>query len=508
MAYLVHIAWFPVLLFVSLSGCALGPDYTRPDVAAPDSWDAWHSGDDALHAKIGSGPLHTEWWKDYHDPMLDDLVARALGASPDIETAALRFVQARIQMQVTSSRQLPELKATGSATYNRLSEHGTATRLYDEIGEKNWFDKNRVVDILSDPFAWYQAGLDFSWEIDFWGHVARNVEAAGAGAAEQAAMLDVARLSVISDLVNAYWSPRRVQRQIQLSREDIRVVEERLAIQQARAGGGLINHGEIADQKAGLAAIQAGLPDLQAGESRDMNRILLLVGEHPGALRDRLKARGRDSDTVQENTLPELNMGLPSTVARRRPDVRAAEARLHQATARIGVARAELYPGITLGASLGLDSFKEKDFVDWGSRVWSIGPSLSLPLFNHGRLKNTVLLREKAQQEAAIAFHQTVLGAWHEIDDGLSRYEAARQALIKQQRRMHKAREAHTLLNARFQGGNGSYLSVLDGRQNVLRAERDLAESRENLCTAFAAVNTAIGNAPQSAMSQKNLPVQ
>ncbi|BBO73074.1 outer membrane efflux protein [Desulfosarcina widdelii] len=496
MSYLVNIVLFPVLLFVSLGGCALGPDYTRPDVEAPDSWGAWHSGDDALHAEIDSGPLQTEWWKDYHDPVLDDLVARALCASPDIETAALRFVQARIQTQVTSSRQLPELKATGSATYNRLSEHGTSTRLYDEIGDNIGFDKDIVVDILSDPFAWYQAGLDFSWEIDFWGHVARNVEAAEAGAAEQAAMLDVARLSVISDLVNAYWSLRSVQRQIQLSREDIQVVEERLAIQKAQASGGLINHSEIADQKAGLAAIQAGLPALQAGESRYMNRILLLVGEHPGALQNLLKTRIRVSDKVQEDNLPELNMGLPSTVALRRPDVRAAEARLHQATAKIGVARAELYPGITLGASLGLDSYQEKDFVDWGSRVWSIGPSLSLPLFNHGRLKNTVLLREKAQQEAAIAFHQTVLSAWHEIDDGLSRYEAARQTFIKQQKRMNNAREAHTLLNARFQGGNGSYLSVLDGRRNVLRAERDLAECRESLCTAFAAVNVAIGNVP------------
>ena len=482
---------FLLALFAVLAGCAAGPDFTRPDVAAPEGWDAWHSGESSLRTPVSAGPLPAEWWKSFDDPVLNELVRHALEASPDLKTAALQFARARTQQRMTSAQRMPEVNASGSATYNRLSEHGSSIRLYDEIGDQIGFDKGMVVDVLSDPYAWYQAGVDFSWEIDFWGRVARSVEAAQAEVAVQAAQLELARLSIVGDLVTAYFQLRNIQEQLRLASEDILAYRERLALNAARVEGGVLLNAELERQKGDLAALRAGLPELRARESETMNRILLLLGERPGALQEKLKASGV---TRRLDDLPELSLGLPSEIALQRPDVRAAEARLHQATAKIGVARAELYPSVKLGANFGLDAYKAGDVVDWGSRTWSIGPRLDLPLFDHGRRKSTVVLREQEQQQAAVEFHKTVLAAWHEIDNALSRYAAERRKTEEQSRRENCSREAYELVKARYGGGAVNYIDVLDSRRAYLQALRDLANGRENVFAAFVSINKAVGN--------------
>ena len=210
------------------------------------------------------------------------------------------------------------------------------------------------------------------------------------------------------------------------------------------------------------------------------------------ALQAELAPRDADARTA----LPDLALGLPSEVALRRPDIRAAEARLHSATANIGIAKANLYPSIRLGAKFGFESYLSGEFSDWGSRAWSVGPSLNLPIFDHGRRTATVQLRELQQQEAAVNYQKTVLKAWQEIDDALAAYSAEQQQAQELKARSDAASDAYQLVQARYDGGAIDYTAVLDSQRSYLQARRDLAANQGRLAARFITLNKALGNGP------------
>jgi outer membrane protein TolC len=196
-------------------------------------------------------------------------------------------------------------------------------------------------------------------------------------------------------------------------------------------------------------------------------------------------------------TLPNLALGLPSELASRRPEIAAAEARLRAATAGIGVARAQLYPSIRLGAKFGSESYQGSEFLSWGSRLWSIGPSLDLPLFDRGRRKSVVQLRELEQQEAAVAYQRTVLSAWKEIDDALTAYTAEQQRRTELVAREQNARQAYDIAQARYEGGAVDFVAVLDSQRSYLQARFDVVASEGHLLARYVAINRALGNAPR-----------
>ncbi|MFJ0747588.1 TolC family protein, partial [Bordetella bronchiseptica] len=196
--------------------------------------------------------------------------------------------------------------------------------------------------------------------------------------------------------------------------------------------------------------------------------------------------------------LPDYALGLPSELARRRPDIRAAEARLHQATARIGLAQADLYPSIRLGARFGYESYESGKFGDWGSRTWSIGPSLDLPIFDSGRRRSVVTLRELQQQEAAVAYQQTVLRAWHEVDDALSGYRAEQLQYARLREKAESAAQARAWAQARYLGGLTDYLAVLDAQREDLQARRDLTASDGRLRTRLVVLYKALAGGAET----------
>ena len=288
---------------------------------------------------------------------------------------------------------------------------------------------------------------------------------------------------------------RTTQRQIALAREDIGLLSDRVTLLQARVDAGVIDYLDLDRQNGELAALNARLPALLAQEGSSANRIALLVGERPGALRTELEP---PQNSRPAPLLPDFALGLPSEVAQRRPDIRAAENRLRSATASVGVAEADLYPAIRLGAKFGYESFLSGEFADWGSRAWSIGPILDLPVFDHGRRKSVVELRTLQQQEAAVAYQKTVLQAWGEIDDALSGYTAQRQEAEHLKKREDSVRDAYELADAKYKAGVVDFLVVLDAQRNWLQARRDRADSEGALAIKWAAVNKAIGNTPAS----------
>lgn len=485
-----HFGLAACVLALTLTGCAVGPDFVRQTPAAPDDWTTWRSAHESLRTPVGAEkPWPSQWWQTFNDPVLDSLVQRALTSSPDLQTAALRFAQARVQRSTTAAQRGPEVGMSAGVNRQRQSEYGAGMRMLEVIPG----DQQAFVDFLTEPFTLYQAGFDASWELDLWGRVRRSIESADADVSQQSALLKLARLTLASDVARNYFELRTTQRQIRLAREDIAALEERLDILEARVKGGVIDHLNLEQQRAELAAIKAQLPGLLAQEGASANQIGLLLGERPGALRDTLVAPAADDGKA---ALPDLALGLPSEVAQQRPDIRAAEARLHRATAKIGVAQADLYPSIRLGARFGYDSYLSGEFSDWGSRTWSLGPSLNLPLFDGGRRKSVVQLRELEQQEAAVSYQQTVLKAWQEIDDALSAYTAEQQQAQQLEVRVRSARDAYQLAQARYEGGTVDFITVLDSQRGYLQARRDLAASEGRLNTRYVTINKVIGNTP------------
>ncbi|WP_437882178.1 efflux transporter outer membrane subunit [Pseudomonas sp. LRF_L74] len=476
------------LIAVTLSGCSVGPDFAKPKPAAPADWASWHSADPQLPTPAVSGQtLPGQWWLVLDDRVLDQLQQMAFATSPDLRTAALHYAEARAQRRTVAAQRGPQLDASGGVSRERQSESGASTRLIGSIAQ----DPAPLVKQLSEPFNLYQAGIDASWELDLWGRISRSIEAADADIDSQRALLDLARLSLTCEVGRTYFELRTSQRQIQLTREDIAALEDRLGLLQAQVDGGLVDHFDLERQRADLAALKAQLPTLLAQEGASSNQLTLLLGKQPGALRELLAPRRQAITTA----LPDLQLGLPSEVVVRRPDIRAAEARLHSATANIGIAQAELYPSISLGARFGYESYLSGEFADWGSRTWSVGPSLNLPLFDHGRRKSVVQLRELEQQEAAVDYQQTVLKAWQEVDDALTAYTAERQRSDALTLRAQSAEQAYQLAKARYDGGGTDFLSVLDSQRGYLQARRDLVSSEGTLYARYIMVNRAIGNA-------------
>ena len=477
---------------VSMGGCMVGPDFAPPGTAAPQDWSSWRSGDPSLiTSEDGDVRIPADWWTLFDDPVLDKLEQQALAASPDLETAALHYAQARVQVQGASSAAAPQINASAEMTRNRQSEYGASTRLFDALGP----DRDSLAKLLSQPFTLYRGGFDAAWEIDLWGKVRRSIEQAGAQATQQEALLDLTRLSVTSEVARAYFDLRTMQRQISLSENDIALLKDRVGLVSARVEGGLEDHSTLEKERAELNAMLGALPALKAGEAMQINRLAVLLGEHPGELNNELQAR----DDSMASDLPDLSLGMPSQVALNRPDVRAALAQLHAATAGIGVATADLYPSIRLGGGFNLESYRSENLFDWASRSWSIGPSLNLPIFDGGRRRAVVKLRKLEAREAAVEYQKTVLKAWQEIDDALSGYSADRQQQERLAARVANTASTLEIMQARFKAGAINYLPVIQARRGHLQVLRDLADNEGRLSVRFVALNKALGNAPEPA---------
>jgi NodT family efflux transporter outer membrane factor (OMF) lipoprotein len=473
----------------ALSGCvAVGPNFTPPSPQAPADWTQWRSGEASLRLPVEAKTiLPPQWWLAFNDPTLDELERRAAAASPDVETAALHYAQTIVQRRGVVADGLPQINANAQVSRNGQSENGAGIRILDVLAPSA---RDSIAKVLAEPFTFYQTGLDFSWELDLWGRVRRSLEAADADVNQQAALLESARLVLAADLARSYFEMRSVQSQIRLARDDIVLLTSETQIVSAQVEGGLVSDLPLEQQRVELQRVQAQLPTLVAQEAVYANQIASLIGERPGALNELLASQKSGGMP----NLPTLALGLPSEVALRRPDVRAAEARLAGATASIGVARASLYPSVRLGVNFGFESYRQGHLFDWASRTFGITPAIDLPLFDGGRRVSVVALRELEQKEAAVGYQQTVLKAWQEIDDALNAFAAERQQNERLAGRQNSARAASDLATARYAGGLTTYVGVIDARRAFLQAERDRAISDSSLASRYVAVNRAIGN--------------
>ena len=498
------LAW---VLAIASSGCASPPLPPSPATPGPPAtWSEWHAGDASLappDAELAaSAPASSaERWAAFDDPLLARLIDQAVDASPDLRLAMLRVLEARASETTVSAQHGPHVEARGGVERERLSENGSATRLIDVIGGRGPFDKQTLIDALSQPFNVWQAGFDASWELDLWGRVRHAQELARAQTDEQRALLQQARLTLSAEIARGYLELRATQRQRVAVQAQAASGHETERLLDAQRRGGLADETLLLRQQAANTDLDARVLALRAQEAATLNRLALLCGQRPGALDKMLAATD-----APPPALPPLAPGLPSQLVRHRPDVAAAEARLAQATAGVGVATADLYPRITLGASFGTEALHAGDVADWGSRQWSVGPAISLPIFDQGRRRATVALRTLQQREAATAWQQVVLHAWHEVDDALTAYQADRLALASASEKSRRADETLALARAREAGGLSDGLPTLDAERGAAEGRRQVAEFEGRVATRLVAVYKALGTDGSLALNSDEAP--
>ena len=461
---------------ISLGACTVGPDFKRPDAQPATQW-AEPQGRQAASRAV-SDPLEEQWWDVFHDPQLSALVRRALTDNLDLKLASSRLQQSRAVRQVTTAGRYPELSADGNYGRKRNSANG----LSDPSGNNG-----------RSAFNLWDAGFAASWELDFWGRVRRETEAADATLQVAENDRRTVLLSVLAETAQDYIQLRGVQSTRAVTEQNLDVARRSLKLSQLRLADGVATHLDVAEAAAQVAAIEARLPDLQQRQDQWIKALGRWMGQAPQALHAQLSP-----DAAVPQTQRQVAIGLPSQLAQRRPDIRQAEARLHAATASIGVAKGDFYPRITLSGSLGSQAMQLSDLGSWGSRTFAFGPSLSLPLFNGGRLQGMLDLREAQQQEAALAYQQTVLRAWHEIDDQLTRYNASQLRRDSLAEAVRQNQIALDTAQHQYVEGVVDFVNVLTVQSALLATQEQWVESSTGVSLAMVGLYKALGGGWES----------
>jgi NodT family efflux transporter outer membrane factor (OMF) lipoprotein len=506
-----------VLACLAEAGCTVGPKWSSPHAFSPSSWFASSKAPaKPVISEPVPEPVDAKWWDLFGDPELTSLENRVAAANLNVRLATVRLLESRSQRQITGADQFPTLQGDGSYTREKVSQKGVLGLLggasgsssggsFASMGSSANGTTGRSGGIPSTvtggtnipPFNLWQYGFDASWELDLWGRVRREVESADASIEASADARRNSLLSVLAEVARDYVQLRGIQTQLAITNENIGTEQQSLALSRDRARAGLTTDLDVANAAAQLQSTTAQLPQLEQQQAETINALSFLLGEAPGALQAELIV-AKPVPPVP----PRVPVGVPSELARRRPDIRQAEAQLHAATADIGVAVADFYPKVTLDGSIGLQALKFKDLGNWAARQYGLGPSISLPIFEGGRLRATLALRRVEQQEAALNYEQTVLQAWHDVDNALTAYAAEQRRRDALQEAVLQNRRAVDLSRQRYTQGVEDFLNVLDAERSLLAAQLQLADSTTTISQNLVQLYKALGGG-----WQKDYPV-
>ncbi len=493
-----YVAGFAACLLVA--GCTVGPNFERPTPWwSPASW--WQATPTPTPPPSVpvAAPFDAHWWTILNDPLLTGMEDRLAGANLDVRLADIRLVEARAQLGVAASAGLPVVNANGSYTRQQQSRDGVlaipsgnpnpATNA-NGLGGRNGVPTGE----LFKPYDLFQYGFDASWEADLWGRVRRNVESAGAQVvASEEAQRDTL-VTASAELARDYVQLRGVQRKMEITRQNLDTARESLRLTQERAAGGVTTDLDVATAAAQVEATAALLPNQEQAEAALVNAISFLLGEAPRAAEVELAA-----PRAVPPVPPRVPVGLPSELARRRPDIRNAEALLHAATADVGVAVADFYPQVTLSLSGAAQALQLHNLWNYpAATTYAFGPAVTLPIFEGGQLTRTLELRDAQQQDAALNYQRTVLNALHEVDNALTAYNAEQrsrdrlaQVVIQNQRALDLARQ-------RYEQGVADFLQVLIVERDLLAAQLVLTDSTTTVSTNLVQLYKALGGGWQA----------
>jgi NodT family efflux transporter outer membrane factor (OMF) lipoprotein len=461
------------MLGIGLTGCTVGPDYRSPEITEAPRRSAPDGG--SVPSRTVEGAVDIAWWKSFRDLQLSSLVERLAAQNLDLETAAERVIQSVAQRQVAASQGLPHIEGQSSSTYNRQSPNGTLSLLTPAPGAPLEYNL-------------FRDGLTSSWQLDLFGRVRRAVEAADANALAAVENRHGVALAAVAELAQSYMQLRGTQNRIGIAKRNLGLAEENVELVNTRFRNGVATTLDMAQARAQQATIAATVPPLRAREAELINAIGLLLGEAPRALEAQLRR-----SQIIPRVPRKVPVGLPGTSVRRRPDVREAEARLHQATAQTGVAVANFYPDLTLNGAVGVESLRLTNLFTPASTAFAVGPSISIPIFEGGRLRGALALSESQQREAAVFFQETVLRAWKEVDDALTAYREAQRRRIDVARSVTENQAALQAARQRYSEGATNFLDVTATQAQLLQSENDLSDSDTQIAIGLVNLYRALG---------------
>ncbi|WP_343829807.1 efflux transporter outer membrane subunit [Brevundimonas olei] len=441
----------PVMLPVLLAACMAGPNYSEPTLATPAAFS---------HGEPTGQPAPA-WWRTFHDPMLDRLVDEARASNLDLRQATLRVEEARHQARIVGAATAPTISADAQGGYTRLSKTTSIAALLGESGTPG----SEPIGAPGTAFETYQTGFDASWELDLFGAGRRALEAADARTASAVWTRRDAEIILTAEVARAYLDYRALDQRIAVADALQEVRDDALLFHQIRRRHGLTSTLDERSAERDRASIAAAREDLVAQRTAQAHALAVLLARPPMALINDL------AETQAAPTAPAvIPVGLPSDLLRRRPDVRAAERNLAAATAEIGVAVADLYPSISLTGAIHLVSGSLSTLISSDSLQPTAGAALMLPLFDGGRRRATVDLRQTQAQEALLAYQGAVLIALKDVEDALSRLEADRVREEQIRAAESAARDQWTTLQAQQNAGLATALDLLAARASFLDA--------------------------------------
>ena len=457
---------FAVVTLALLAGCSLVPPLKRPATEAPAQWT-----DVPTQGALAIGD---RWWTIYGDPLLDKLVEEAVAQNRDLAVAASRVDEARAQLRVTGASLYPTVDVNASAARSRLSERGAVP-----LPRGASFTNNS-----------YTATLDVAYEVDLWGRLRGATQAARAQVLASQAARDTIRIALASQVVQSYFALIGLDEQIDVTRRTIGLREQNLELQNYRYKSGLITDFNLRQLEAEVSAARAQLPALEQRRASTEVALSILLGRSPRAIVSEAVARERNRRDLATAVIPE---GLPSDLLLRRPDIAQAEQVLIASNAEIGVARAAMFPRISLTGYLGSDSRTLGDLFSGPATIWQLAFGLAQPIFNAGRLRAQVDAATAREQQAVAQYQKTVQVAFGEVREALVAQSRTREVFAAEDARVTALSETLRLARIRFENGLSSQLDVIDAERNLLQAELNRVDALRAQRAAVADVVRALG---------------
>jgi len=459
-------AFLPSLLVLALSACAVGPDYKAPETEAANITTATDG--TAGQKNFDRARFEGVWWQQFDDPTLNALVTRSLEGNRELRVAFARLRAARAIRDDASNDVMPTITSRAS------SELGKGQNPMGQTDER----------VNSER---YDLGLDMAWELDLFGRIRRNLEATDAD--QQAAEADLYQLQVtmIAELVDAYGQLRGAQLREKIALANLQNQQESRKITESLREAGVGDQLDVVRADARLAAVEASVPQLQAEQARQRNRIATLLGERPDKLTVDLSPRQLPAIAKA------LPIGDPGQLLQRRPDILSAERQLAAATARIGVAKADLFPRVSLSGFLGFTAGRGSQIGSSAANAWALGPSITWAAFDLGSVRAR-LRGASAEADGALAnYEQQVLLALEESENAFSDYGKRQQRLISLIRQSESSRAAADLAEIRYREGTEDFLVLLDAQRERLAAEDSQAQAEVDLYRGIVAIYKALG---------------
>lgn len=452
------------------AGCTVGPEYVRPEPSVGITWSG------AMAGGLSDQPADLSgWWSHLGDPTLDALVQRALAANTTLRAAAARVLEVKAARRGAEAGHFPTLDTSAQYQRQRSSPNTGSPAAAGMPGR-------------GDPVNFWSAGIEAGWEMDLFGRVRRAIEAADAEVQVAEHDRRGVVLSLLAEVARNYIELRAFQQRLLIARANLATQEETLALTRTRFEAGLTSELDVTRALTNVETTRAGIPALEQGLRQASHRLSVLLGERPGSLYAELEEPGRIP------AIPgEVRIGVPAELLRRRPDLLAAERRLAAATARIGVATADLYPRLILNGQLAFQAARLGTAFDASSATYGLGPVLTWNLFDGGRVRAGIAAADARAQAALAEFDAAVLAALEEVENTIVAFVREQERSRSLEAAVEAGRRSAEIANSQYAQGLTDFQNVLDAQRNLLALQDQATQSRARVSDNLVALYKALG---------------